>query len=72
MVNGSWVDSVREENLFENSGGIPGRSICLAVGGAREAFDAIPHKMDLTLKTRKGFVAVAVQAGASIVPVIGF
>jgi 2-acylglycerol O-acyltransferase 2 len=50
----------------------PGRSICLAVGGAREAFDAIPNKMELTLKTRKGFVAVAVQAGACLVPVLGY
>lgn len=52
--------------------GPPGRSLCLAVGGAREAIDAIPHVMDLTLKSRKGFVRVAVQTGASIVPVIGF
>eukprot|EP00750_Incisomonas_marina_P022121 INCI4855.3.p1 GENE.INCI4855.3~~INCI4855.3.p1 ORF type:complete len:371 (-),score=43.45 INCI4855.3:570-1682(-) len=49
-----------------------GRSICLAIGGAREGLDAVPNTMQLTILHRKGFVKVAVEAGASLVPVIGF
>lgn len=52
--------------------GPPGSSICLAIGGAKEGMDANPHKMRLTLKNRKGFVKVAIETGASLVPVIGF
>jgi len=49
-----------------------GESILLAVGGAEESLDAFPGKYKLTLKNRKGFVRVALKAGASLVPVISF
>ena len=57
-------------NTLKNGG--PGRSICLLVGGAREAMDAVPKTNNFTVLKRKGFVKVAMEAGASIVPVIGF
>ena len=44
----------------------------LAIGGADEALHAAPGTCDLVLKRRKGFVRVAVQTGASLVPVIAF
>merc|ERR1712224_575225 len=49
-----------------------GESILLAVGGAEESLDAFPGKYKLALKNRKGFVRVALKAGASLVPVISF
>ena len=57
-------------STLKNGG--PGRSICLLVGGAREAMDAVPKTNDFTVLKRKGFVKVAMESGASIVPVIGF
>ena len=57
-------------NTLKN--GAPGRSICLLVGGAREAMDAKPMTNDFTVKNRKGFVRVALLSGARIVPTIGF
>lgn len=50
----------------------PGRSILLAVGGASEALHAHPKTFDLVLGRRKGFVRIAVETGASLVPVISF
>jgi len=49
-----------------------GESILLAVGGAEESLDAFPGKYKLTLNKRKGFVRVALKAGASLVPVMSF
>ncbi len=44
----------------------------LAIGGATESLYAGPGTMDLVLRRRKGFVRVALQTGASLVPVINF
>ena len=49
-----------------------GESILLAVGGAEESLDAFPGTYKLTLRNRKGFVRVALKAGASLVPVMSF
>jgi len=49
-----------------------GQSIMLAIGGATESLYAGPGTMDLVLRRRKGFVRVALQTGASLVPVINF
>ncbi|KAI7887311.1 putative diacylglycerol acyltransferase type 2b [Lichtheimia hyalospora FSU 10163] len=53
-----------------NSG--PGRSIAIVIGGASESLNARPGVMDLTLKKRLGFCKIALQTGASLVPVINF
>ncbi|KAJ3148040.1 diacylglycerol O-acyltransferase 1 [Geranomyces michiganensis] len=50
----------------------PGRSAAIVVGGADEALLAYPHTNDLVLNRRKGFVKVAIQTGASLVPVFSF
>ncbi|CAO3650575.1 unnamed protein product [Cunninghamella echinulata] len=50
----------------------PGRSIAIVVGGATESLQAYPGIIDLTIKKRFGFVKIAVETGASLVPVLSF
>mmetsp|Transcript_15302 Transcript_15302/g.29664 ORF Transcript_15302/g.29664 Transcript_15302/m.29664 type:complete len:518 (+) Transcript_15302:518-2071(+) len=49
----------------------PGSAIMLVVGGAAESLDSQPGTYRLTLG-RKGFVRVALDNGADLVPVLGF
>ncbi|KAH9526872.1 2-acylglycerol O-acyltransferase 2-A isoform X2 [Dermatophagoides farinae] len=49
-----------------------GNAVGLIIGGAREVLDTIPNTMILTLKKRKGYAKVALENGASLVPVISF
>lgn len=42
------------------------------MGGAQEALYARPGNYQLVLKNRKGFVKIAIQTGASLVPVFSF
>lgn len=48
-----------------------GKSICLLVGGAREALETRPGQYRFTLDKR-GFVRVAIENNTALVPVIGF
>jgi len=47
-------------------------SIGIVVGGADEALNARPNSADLTLDSRHGFVRLALEHGASLVPVYSF
>ena len=47
-------------------------SIVLVPGGAKEALYAHPGMMKLTIKNRKGFVRLAMEADAKLVPCLGF
>ncbi|KAJ3029769.1 UNVERIFIED_CONTAM: Diacylglycerol O-acyltransferase 2 [Siphonaria sp. JEL0065] len=47
-------------------------SVVLVVGGAQEAMDAIPGTNTLTIKKRFGFIKLALENGAGLVPVFGF
>ncbi|PYH55484.1 DAGAT-domain-containing protein, partial [Aspergillus niger CBS 101883] len=49
-----------------------GQAITICIGGAREARYANPNTMDLVLNVRRGFVRVAAQTGADLVPVMAF
>jgi hypothetical protein len=49
-----------------------GNGIIISVGGSPEADLTRPNSMDIIANKRKGFVRVAVETGADIVPVIGF
>lgn len=49
-----------------------GKAVVLVVGGAEEALDAHPGCHILTLKKRKGFVKIALQTGAHLVPCYSF
>ncbi|CAM0141849.1 diacylglycerol O-acyltransferase 1 [Umbelopsis sp. WA50703] len=58
------------QNILTKGG--PGRAIAIVVGGASESLSARPGVMDLVLKRRFGFVKIAVQTGASLVPTLSF
>lgn len=49
-----------------------GNAAVIAIGGAAESLDARPGSYTLTLKNRKGFVRMALQTGAYLVPVFSF
>merc|ERR1719198_963882 len=49
-----------------------GKSIALVPGGATEALYADPDKDVLYLKKRHGFIRMAIQHGAPLVPFFGF
>lgn len=49
-----------------------GRAVTIVIGGARESLEAQPGTLRLILQGRKGFIKVALRAGADLVPVIGF
>merc|ERR1719330_2211664 len=49
-----------------------GHSVAIAPGGAKESLECMPGTMRLILAKRMGFVKVALQTGAALVPVISF
>jgi 2-acylglycerol O-acyltransferase 2 len=49
-----------------------GRAITIVIGGARESLSSQPGRLRLVLKSRKGFVKLAIQNGADLVPVLAF
>ncbi|KIK93533.1 hypothetical protein PAXRUDRAFT_509420 [Paxillus rubicundulus Ve08.2h10] len=49
-----------------------GQAITIVVGGAAESLSARPGTADLTLRRRLGFIKVAIQQGADLVPVFSF
>ncbi len=65
------VDASRAACLLTLGRG-PGSSILLAVGGAQESLLSAPGTYDIILAKRKGFIKIALQTGAKLVPVIGF
>jgi 2-acylglycerol O-acyltransferase 2 len=54
-------------NLLDN-----GITTVVVVGGAAEALDARPHTNDLTLNRRLGFIRLALEHGADLIPVYSF
>lgn len=62
------ADSIR--HLLMRPGG--GNAVGLSVGGAAEAYFCRPGEYKLVLKKRKGFIRIALQTGAPLVPVISF
>ncbi|KAL3898106.1 MAG: hypothetical protein SGCHY_002965 [Lobulomycetales sp.] len=50
----------------------PGHAVGLVVGGAKESLFAGPGRNTLVLAKRKGFVKLAIQNGANLVPVYSF
>jgi len=45
-----------------------GQSVVIVPGGAKESLLSIPNKVDLIVGERKGFVKIAVEQGAALVP----
>ncbi|KAI9781384.1 MAG: diacylglycerol O-acyltransferase 1 [Geoglossum umbratile] len=69
------VSRISCENILSKGGpngeGM-GRAITIVVGGARESLDAQPGTLRLVLRSRKGFIKLAVRTGADLVPVLAF
>ncbi len=63
------IDASREslDHCLQN-----GISVAVVVGGAAEALDARPGTYDLTLSHRFGFIRLAMENGASLIPVFTF
>jgi 2-acylglycerol O-acyltransferase 2 len=68
MAHGLCSCSSKSCNNILKSGG----SIAIVPGGAREALNANPGTNMLTLRKRKGFIKIAIQNGAHLVPVFSF
>ncbi|XP_010862275.1 diacylglycerol O-acyltransferase 2 [Esox lucius] len=49
-----------------------GNAVVITVGGAAESLESTPGVHCITLKNRKGFVKLALQQGADLVPVYSF
>jgi 2-acylglycerol O-acyltransferase 1 len=49
-----------------------GQAITITIGGSREYNVSRPGTMEVVVKIRKGFVRVAVETGADLVPVVAF
>ncbi|VDL79847.1 unnamed protein product [Nippostrongylus brasiliensis] len=66
-----FIDCSRESISYVLNGE-KGKACVLVVGGAEEALDARPGYHVLTLKRRKGFVRLALETGAQLVPCYSF
>lgn len=66
------ISSVSRESCSNILASGPGQAITIVVGGAAESLSARPGTADLTLKRRLGFIKVAIQHGADLVPVFSF
>jgi len=66
--------AVNSKSLDYVLGGRKGRGnlVCLLPGGAVEALDSHPGKYRVNLKSKYGFVRVALKAGANLIPCISF
>lgn len=49
-----------------------GRGVTIVIGGARESLEAQPKTLRLVINERKGFIKLALQTGADLVPVLAF
>ncbi|TFY61185.1 hypothetical protein EVG20_g7148 [Dentipellis fragilis] len=66
------VRSVSKQSCSNILKGGSGQAITIVVGGAAESLSARPGTADLTLRKRLGFIKVAIQHGADLVPVFSF
>lgn len=55
-----------------NGDGYTSNAAALVVGGAQEAYHALPNTYKCILKSRKGFVKIGLKTGATLVPAISF
>uniref|UniRef100_A0A8C9VP63 Acyltransferase n=1 Tax=Scleropages formosus TaxID=113540 RepID=A0A8C9VP63_SCLFO len=72
LMSGGLIPSDKESAsyLLRRPGG--GNAVVIAVGGAPEALDAHPGAYTLQLANKKGFVKLAMEHGAHLVPVFSF
>ncbi|XP_043548420.1 2-acylglycerol O-acyltransferase 2 [Chiloscyllium plagiosum] len=72
IMSGGLVSSAKESARYLLKRAEGGNVAVIVIGGAPEALDARPGALTLLLKNRKGFVKLALQYGASLVPVFSF
>ncbi|EPB68262.1 diacylglycerol acyltransferase [Ancylostoma ceylanicum] len=65
------IDCSRE-SLTHVLSGKKGKACVLVVGGAEEALDAHPGHHILTIYRRKGFIRLALETGANLIPCYSF
>lgn len=61
-----------DPNHPTNRDGYTSNAAILMVGGAEEAFSALPNRYRFVVKNRKGFIKIALKTGTPIVPAITF
>lgn len=61
-----------DPNDIKNADGFTSNAVIVLVGGAKEAFYSRPGNYQIILKSRKGFIKIALKTGASLVPVFSF
>jgi 2-acylglycerol O-acyltransferase 2 len=66
------LNQSNHKTAIYNEDGYTSNAVVLVVGGAQEALNARPGNYKIVVKKRKGFVRVALETGASLVPVISF
>uniref|UniRef100_A0A1I7Z8M9 Acyltransferase n=1 Tax=Steinernema glaseri TaxID=37863 RepID=A0A1I7Z8M9_9BILA len=67
-----FVPADKEAITYNLIGEKKGNAVAIVLGGAEEALDATPENFDLTLKSRKGFVKIALRTGSHLVPLYNF
>jgi len=67
---GKWCGAIRADRSTLESTLKAGRSVVIVPGGAEESLLAHPDELVLLAAERKGFVKVAVDQGAHIVPAL--
>ncbi|XP_053219111.1 2-acylglycerol O-acyltransferase 3-like isoform X2 [Podarcis raffonei] len=68
----SGLVPVNKRSLDFLLSGPPGHAVVIVVGGASEMLDSAPGEQRVYLQGRKGFVRLALQHGADLVPVYTF
>lgn len=61
-----------DPNDEKNRDGFTSNGIALIAGGVREVYYAFPNNYKCALAKRRGFVRIALETGASLVPAISF
>ncbi|TKR72636.1 hypothetical protein L596_020053 [Steinernema carpocapsae] len=67
-----YISVAKESIEYQLKRDTHGRAVVIVLGGAEEALDAHHDNFTLTLKSRKGFVKLALENGAHLVPVFSF
>ncbi|XP_053561058.1 2-acylglycerol O-acyltransferase 2 [Bombina bombina] len=72
IMSGGLIPSDKDSASYLLKSKEGGNAIVIAVGGAPESLDARPGAFSILLKNRKGFIRLAMQHGASLVPCFSF
>ncbi|CAN2390541.1 O-acyltransferase [Pristimantis euphronides] len=72
IMSGGLIPSDKESAAYVLRQKKGGNAVVIAVGGAAESLDARPGAFTLLLKNRKGFIRLAIEHGASLVPIFSF